>query len=222
MTSRNARAPLFAVLLASLAQAGCLPPPSAPAEATVLAAPTEALELSDGARLQLTSERGKVFVLVFYAVWCPVSRKMLRALNEVATPSRRQRGLVVLAIDEEDGDAEAKQFAKAAGLTGPVGLDRSGDFTRAMKVDTVPALVAVGRDGVVRRSHAGYHGEADLAELGREVDALLAAPRTPSTASPAESLPDPAPETLSRDGGSPVKPPAEASPDAGPAPRPPG
>jgi peroxiredoxin len=167
-----------------------VPPTGAGAEAAVLPAPAEALELSDGSHLQLGAERGKVFVLVFYAAWCPVSRKMLRALTDIATPSRRQRGLVVLAIDEEDGDAEATQFAKAAGLTGPVGLDRSGDFTRAMKLDTVPALVAVGRDGVVRRSHAGYHGEADLAELGREVDALLAAPRA---GPPAGEAPAPVP-----------------------------
>ncbi len=215
MTSRNARAPLFALLLAALAPSGCLPPPAAPTEATVLPAPTEALELSDGAHLQLQAERGKVFVLVFYAVWCPVSRKMLRALMDVSTPSRRQRGLVVLAIDEEDGDTEAKQFAKAAGLTGPVGLDRSGDFTRAMKLDTVPALVAVGRDGVVRRSHAGYHGEADLTALGREVDALLAAPRTPAasdTAAPAAAPPSPPP----------AAPTAGGAVDGGSAPRPPG
>ena len=157
----------------------------------MLPVPANPLDLSDGQRLALPSERGKVVVLVFYAVWCPVSRKMLSALAEVTTPERRQRGLVVIAVDEEDGDAQAKEFARAAGIAGPIGLDREGDFTRAMKVDTVPALVAVGRDGVVRRVHAGYHGEDDLATLGREVDALLAAPRSGQAPRAGEASPPP-------------------------------
>jgi peroxiredoxin len=143
----------------------------------MLPVPPNPLDLSDGKQITLPAERGKVVVLAFYAAWCPVSRKMLNAIADVSTSSRQKRGLVILAVDEEDGDLEAKQFARANGITGPVALDHDGDFTRAMKVDTVPALVAIGRDGVVRRVHAGYHGEDDLATLGREVDALLAAPR---------------------------------------------
>ena len=193
MTSPHPGTRLLALLLAALSEAGCLTTPLPPADATVLAAPTEALALSEGGQLKLANERGKVYVLVFYAVWCPVSRKMMKALVDISTPSRRQRGLVVLAIDEEDPDEKAIQFARAGGITGPIGLDRDGDFIRAMKVDTVPALVAVGRDGVVRRSHAGYHGEADLTELGREVDALLAAPREAAPETPAATAAPSAP-----------------------------
>jgi thiol-disulfide isomerase/thioredoxin len=159
-----------------------MPVPAASPEATTLASPAEPLDLSDGKKLTLPSERGKVVVLGFYAVWCPVSRKMLRSLGAVSTPGRLKRGLVVVAVDEEDPRADAERFARTAGIVGPVGFDPEGNFTRAMKLDTVPALVVVGRDGVVRRTHAGYHGEDDLTALGREVDALLAAPKDGSAA----------------------------------------
>jgi thiol-disulfide isomerase/thioredoxin len=176
--STHARfAPVLAVLLSSLGGSGCASTALPPTDASVLTAPAGALPLSDGKTLTLGAEKGKVYAIVFYAVWCPVCRKMMKALVDVSTPSRLKKGLVVLAIDEEDPDEKAVSFARAAGFTGPIGLDREGEFIRAMKVETIPSLVAMGRDGVVRRSHASYHGDADLAELGRELDALLAAPK---------------------------------------------
>jgi thiol-disulfide isomerase/thioredoxin len=176
-----ARAPLVSSLVVATATFGCAPPPAANPEATTLASPAEPLELSDGHRLVLPSEHGKVFVLGFYGVWCPVSRKMLRSLGTVSTPARLKKGLVVVAVDEEDARPDAERFARAAGHSGPIGFDSEGNFTRAMKLDTVPALVLVGRDGVVRRVHAGYHGDEELTALGREVDALLAAPKDAAT-----------------------------------------
>jgi thiol-disulfide isomerase/thioredoxin len=177
----SSRARLVASLVVAARTFGCAPPPAVNPEATTLASPAEPLELSDGHRLVLSSEKGKVFVLGFYGVWCPVSRKMLRSLGAVSTPARLKKGLVVVAVDEEDARPDAERFARAAGHSGPIGFDSEGNFTRAMKLDTVPALVVVGRDGVVRRVHAGYHGEEELATLGREVDALLAAPKDGST-----------------------------------------
>ena len=171
-----ARALPLSIALATLAAAGCTPAPASSLEAT-LASPSAPLPLTDGKQLVLPAERGKVIVLGFYAAWCPVSRKMLGSRGAVSTPSRVDRGLMVVAVDEEDARADAERFARAAGHGGLVAFDGEGSFIRAMKVETVPALVLVGRDGVVRRVHPGYHGEDDLTVLGREVDALLAAPK---------------------------------------------
>ena len=188
-----ARALPLSIALAALAAASCTTVPASTPDATTLASPTSALPLADGKQLVLPAERGKVIVLGFFACWCPVSRKMLGSLGAISTPSRLDRGLVVVAVDEEDGHADAERFARAAGHTGPVGLDGEGSFIRAMKVETVPALVVVGRDGVVRRVHPGYHGQDNLTELGREIDALLAAPK-PGAAPPAESAAKPGSE----------------------------
>jgi thiol-disulfide isomerase/thioredoxin len=200
----------FTATLAALG-ASCAPVPAVSPEDTALPSPSEPLDLSDGTKLTLPAQRGKVVVLGFYAVWCPVSRKMLRSLGAVATPERRRRGLVVVPVDEEDARPDAERFARAAGLSGAIGLDAEGSFTRAMKLDTVPALVVVGRDGIVRRTHPGYHGEDDLATLARAVDALLAAPKDGALPS-VEANDDGARDAMVADAGAPPRAPDASKP----------
>jgi hypothetical protein len=46
-----------------------------------------------------------------------------------------------------------------------------------LQTETVPALVVIGRHGVVRRVHSGYRGAETVGAVRREVNALLMAPR---------------------------------------------
>jgi thiol-disulfide isomerase/thioredoxin len=124
----------------------------------------------------IAPRNGEVVVVAFYGTWCPAARKMLRSVADLSKSSSG-RGLAVVSVAEQEDAADAERFAQSVGLEGPVTVDAKGELARRFGLDTVPALVLIGRDGVVRRVHAGFH--EDTAEaVGREVTALLTAPRT--------------------------------------------
>jgi thiol-disulfide isomerase/thioredoxin len=154
----------IATVLASFVLSGCA---SSTTNATA-AAPIAAAELA--------SPRGDVVVVAFYGTWCPAARQMLRSVAELQAENEG-RGLVVMAVAEQEDAAGAEAFAQHVGLAGPVTVDANGELARRMNLETVPALVVIGRDGVVRRVHSGYRGAQTVGAVGREVNALLTAPR---------------------------------------------
>ncbi|MGE0641767.1 MAG: TlpA family protein disulfide reductase [Thermoanaerobaculia bacterium] len=85
-------------------------------------------------------------VLVVWASWSPRCRDIVQRVNEL---SGKVSGARVATIDfqEEAGDVEA--FLSGKGLRAPVYLDRSGDFSKAHAVTTLPGLV-VYRDGELK------------------------------------------------------------------------
>jgi thiol-disulfide isomerase/thioredoxin len=177
-TRRTSALATTAALLAALVLGGCATT-THPIASSAPSANEEAVQRASGAlggAAALAAAQGKVVVVAFYGTWCPAARNMLRA---VAGLSKKHggRGLVVMGVAEQDNAAEAESYARAVGIEGPITLDADGQMARALELETVPAIVVVGRDGVVRRIHAGYHGGATDAPLGREVTALLAAPR---------------------------------------------
>jgi len=124
----------------------------------------------------LAALSGKVVVVAVYATWCPAARKMLHALASLSN-AEGARGLVIMGVSEDENLAAAESFARGVGLAEPVTLDANGDLARRLKLTTIPALIVIGRDGAVRRVHAGYRGEETDRMLDREVQALLTAPR---------------------------------------------
>lgn len=102
-------------------------------------------------------------VLVVWASWSPRCRDIVPRVNELAGKIGAAR---VSAVDfqEEAGDVEA--FLSGKGIRVPVYLDRSGDFSKAHAVTTLPGLV-VYRDGEVK-----FQGRLD-ADAVSQVQALL-------------------------------------------------
>jgi thiol-disulfide isomerase/thioredoxin len=126
----------------------------------------------------LAAHQGKVVVIASYATWCPAARKMLRAAARLAS-AHDAREVVVLGVSEDD-DANATtaaSFARGMGLAAPIMLDTNGALAAGLMLEKVPALVVLGRDGVVRQIHAGFHGDVTEEALDREVLALEMAPR---------------------------------------------
>ncbi len=59
----------------------------------------------------------------------------------------KDRGLVVVGIDMEEGRDKVARWVKDKNLTFTVVLDRSGSVTRAYEVTATPTVFVVGRDG---------------------------------------------------------------------------
>jgi len=71
-------------------------------------------------------------------------------------------GLVVLAVDVQEGPELAKPYIAEMGLTFPVALDRAGAVASAYRVTGLPTSVFVDANGVVTDIHRGALVESTL------------------------------------------------------------
>ena len=183
MNTNHVRAAAIAILLASsLGLGGCAttgvdgPRVAAPLEERADTGSREIASEALRTNADIAARSGEVVVVAFFATWCPAARQMLRSVAKLGR-ERGGRGLVVMGVSEDEDAAAATRFARSVGLEQPITLDKDGALGRVLKLETVPAIVVVGRDGTVRRVHAGYHGDSTDGALDREVTALLQAPR---------------------------------------------
>ena len=104
--------------------------------------------------LALSSLRGKVVVLNFWASWC-VPCKQEAPLLESASKRWRARGVVVLGVDSRDFTGDARRFMRKYQLTYPVVRDGSGSRADSYGVDGYPETFFIGPDGRLSRHLVG-------------------------------------------------------------------
>jgi thiol-disulfide isomerase/thioredoxin len=103
---------------------------------------------ADGQTVRLSTYRGKVVVVNFWATWCAPCREEMPALQRVAAT---ERDVVVLEVDLMESGDKARSFLDSLGLDRlqPV-LDTDGATTRRFGVLTLPSTFFIDRDGVIR------------------------------------------------------------------------
>ncbi len=128
-------------------------------------APAYSLERLDGSgKLELASLRGKGVVLNFWASWCVPCKKEARLL-EAAWRKDRGRGLVIVGIDAQDFERDARRFARRFGLTYPLVRDTNGSTLSDYGITGFPETFFVDRKGRLVGKHiegaiqAGQNGE---------------------------------------------------------------
>jgi cytochrome c biogenesis protein CcmG/thiol:disulfide interchange protein DsbE len=99
-------------------------------------------------RLALSSLRGKVVAVNFWASWCGPCRDEAPLLERLWNENRG-RGLVVLGVDAMDAAGDARKFMRKYGLTYPVVHDAHGSTLGHWGVPGLPTTFVVGRDGRV-------------------------------------------------------------------------
>ena len=113
------------------------------------------LETLEGPSLSLTSQRGKVVVLNFWASWCypacyeeaPVLEKNWRAY--------RERGLAVIGVDIQDSAQAGQKFVRDFNITFPNVRDVGGKVSVDYGVYGVPETFFLDRRGQIRAKHVG-------------------------------------------------------------------
>jgi thiol-disulfide isomerase/thioredoxin len=138
------------------------------------AAPEFALPRIDGTpgTLALSGLQGKVVVLDFWATWCPPCIAMLPVLD-AAHRAWEPQGVAFVGINSDGGGAtldELKGFLIEHPIPYPVVLDQ-GLVGGLYKVEALPTLVVVGRDGRLRKSFVGYTSARSLDSALREATA---------------------------------------------------
>ena len=117
-----------------------------------------------GSRFSLSSLRGQVVVLDFWATWCGPCRASMPVLNQIAQ-AHQDQGLVVLSLNTE-GPRLAPAARKMADELSPgVKLaSDNGPVSLLYKVTTIPHMLVIDREGEVRWVHRGFTSAKALRE----------------------------------------------------------
>ena len=146
---------IFAVLLLLIAvvASGCSKK-DVPAQEGA-AAPDFTLSDLSGKQVQLSSLKGKVVLVNFWATWCPPCREEIPSmvkLNQIM----QGRNYQMLAISIDEGGKQAVQeFFRQNGVTLPVLLDTDGSVSRRYGTTGVPETFIVDGKGTIRKKVIG-------------------------------------------------------------------
>lgn len=108
-------------------------------------APDFTLTTFGGKQVQLSSLRGKVVLLDFWATWCGPCRYDMPYVQELYE-ELKPRGLEVYGVNTE-GNNKAVNYLNQFNYTFPNLIDRTMDVARLYKIRAIPTFVVVDRQG---------------------------------------------------------------------------
>ena len=132
-------------------------------------APDFTLPQLDGQALRLSSYRGKVVLLDFWASWCEPCRVETPHLVELQQ-KYGDRGLQIIGVSMDDSPGPARQFYQQFHINYPVvmGTAKTGELYGG--VLGLPIAFLINRDG---RIYAKHIGATDLVVFEKEILSLL-------------------------------------------------
>jgi peroxiredoxin len=138
---------------------------SAPAEP----APDFTLKDPGGAEVALSSFKGKIVVIDFWATWCQACREAFGNLNAIQK-DLGGKGVAVIGVDLEKARPEkVTAFVKKAGIAYTVLLDPETSTAKLYNVKGVPSLVIIDRDRNMVKMFRGLNKSTE-----KEIKELLA------------------------------------------------
>lgn len=135
-------------------------------------APEFALASLKGSKVALSSLRGKVVLIDFWAQWCEPCKKELPQLDKLAK-DYAGKGVVILAVNIDKQRENAERMAKQLGLTLDVLLDPAGSVAATYDLPKMPTSFVVDKKGIVRYVNEGFDGPKDVERFKQELDELL-------------------------------------------------
>ena len=135
------------------------------------AAPELSLPDASGTTVKLSSYRGKVVLLEFWATWCGGCREELPWFMEFER-GYRSRGFAVLGVSmDEDGWKVVKPFIQQSKINYRVLLGNERAAQIYGGVEALPAAFLIDRGGKIVATHVGTG--AGKEGFRREIEALL-------------------------------------------------
>ena len=151
MRSHTARIGLLAGTLAALLAFAVLDGWSMGSRVPTVGTPVEDFQLVDlnGKTQSLSQYRGKVVLLNFWATWCKPCTTEMPAM-QASFDKLRDKGFVVLAVNELEDDAKVRDHIKQYGHTFPVLMDRDNKVANQFGVFGLPVSVFIDPQGRVQ------------------------------------------------------------------------
>ena len=103
----------------------------------------------EGKSQSLSQYRGKIVLVNFWATWCKPCTTEMPAM-QTAYDKLRDKGFVVLAVNELEDDANVREHIKQYGHTFPVLMDRDNKVANQFGVFGLPVSVFIDQEGRVQ------------------------------------------------------------------------
>jgi peroxiredoxin len=134
-------------------------------------APDFALKATSGTNFRLSEHRGEVVLVTFWGSRCGQCGAQLSAISRLVD-TYRSAGLAALAVNVDDNQAAAAEYALAHPVSFPVLLDPDKGVARTYRVDNLPMLLLIDRAGTVRYVHRD-HRSGDERKFLERIKPLL-------------------------------------------------
>lgn len=132
-------------------------------------APEFSLTDLSGQKLDLSSYRGKVVLLDFWATWCVPCRTEIPRFVDLQN-KYRDRGLQVIGISLDDDPKVVGAFYQQFQINYPVAVGDASLAERYGGILGLPVNYLIDREG---RIYAKHVGEVDISLIDKEVDSQL-------------------------------------------------
>lgn len=142
-----------------------------PASAELAVAPDFSLPELTGGPLKLSTYRGKVVLLDFWATWCDPCREEIPHLVELQNKYRDQ-GLQIIGVSMDDGPEPVHDFYQQFKMNYPVVMGNAKTGQLYGGVFGLPIAFVIDREG---RIYAKHVGATDISVFEKEITALLQA-----------------------------------------------
>lgn len=129
-------------------------------------APDFTVEMFDGEKITLSSLRGKVVLLNFWATWCPPCRQELARVQTDIIDRFQGRNFVFLPVSRGETRDAVAAFRDKQGYAFPMGLDPEQHIYGLYASNYIPRNFLIDADGKTVLASVGYEPE--------EFDALIA------------------------------------------------
>lgn len=124
----------------------------------------------DGTPVKMSSFKGKVILVDFWATWCRVCISSMGKLQRLYNRFRR-RNFSMLSINIEPKRKQmVQQWLKKKRYDFPVVFDHKRKGQRAFKTYRFPTLYLISANGEIRKVYTGF---ADEKTLARDIESLL-------------------------------------------------
>lgn len=135
-------------------------------------APDFTVEMFDGEKIALSSLRGKVVLLNFWATWCPPCREELSHVQQQIIDRFAGRDFVFLPISRGEQRETVAAFREKMGYAFPMGLDPGQTIYDRYASNLIPRNFVIDRKGRVVMASVGYDPE-EFEQLIRTIEKTL-------------------------------------------------
>jgi len=116
--------------------------------------------------------KGKVVIVDFWASWCGPCKESFPAMNELQQKFG-DRGLVIVAINEDEEKSDMQEFLKSNPTRFTVVRDAAQKLVAVAGIQAMPSSFVLDVTGKIRFIHRGFHGAETRKEYEQQIESLL-------------------------------------------------
>lgn len=135
-------------------------------------APSARAETLDGDAVTIAPQKGQVWILDFWAIWCKPCHMLMPVVEKVAK-AYEDKGVHLYSINVGDAPGQVSAWLKEQKFDRSHALlDSRRELARAYALESFPMVVLIGQDGTVQTIRSGF-GPGYEEQLRKDLDVLV-------------------------------------------------